>query len=92
ADIPLNHVGEGRATPGFVEKTGDRENIRFIHIHSSPGKSDEAYLSIRYRDHWYWIDDRDMNSKRTFAFLMLLFSMAETGKEKSLPLITIPAQ
>jgi len=92
ADIPLNHVEEGRATPGFIEKTGDRENVRFIHIHSSPEKSEEAYLSIRYRDHWYWIDDRDMNSKRTFAFLMLLFSMAETGKEKPLPLITIPAQ
>ena len=55
-------------------------------------ESEHAYLSIRNRDHWYWIDDRDMNSKRSFAFLMLLFSLAETGKKGPLPLITIPVQ
>jgi len=64
AEVPKAHVEEGRATPGFDERTGDRENVRFIHIHSSLEESEHAYLSIRYRDHRYWIDDRDMNSKR----------------------------
>ena len=92
ADVPQADVDEGRATPGFVERRGDQLTRRFIRILSSQEKSEHAYFSIRYRDRWFWIDDRDMQSKRSFAFLMLLFSMADTGERKSLPLITIPAQ
>jgi hypothetical protein len=39
-----------------------------------------------------WIDDRDVATKRNFAFLMFLFALAETGEKKALPTITIPAQ
>lgn len=91
-DIPPAHITEGRATPGFTAQPGEGQSIRFIHIHSSRERSAEAFLSIRYRDHWFWIDDRDLQSKRNFTFLMLLFSLADTGEKKSLPVITIPAQ
>jgi hypothetical protein len=43
-----------------------------------------------YKDHWFWIDDRDFKSKRAFAFLMILFSMTESGGKEGLPLVTIP--
>jgi len=33
-----------------------------------------------------------LKSKRAFAFMIMLFSLAETGEKESLPLITIPAQ
>jgi hypothetical protein len=49
-------------------------------------------VTIRYRDHWFWIDDRDLQSKRAFAFMMMLFTLSETGEKENLPLITIPAQ
>lgn len=91
-DIPEADITEGRATQGFLEKIGDRQNIRFISIHSSAEKSPDAFLSIRYRDRWFWIDDRDLKTKRSFLFLMLLFSLADTGETKSMPVITIPAQ
>jgi hypothetical protein len=91
-DIPPAHITEGRATPGLTAQPGEGQHIRFIHIHSSRERSAEAFLSIRYRDHWFWIDDRDLLSKRNFTFLMLLFSLADTGEKKSLPVITIPAQ
>ena len=45
---------------------------------------------MRYRNHWYYIDDRDFQSKRAFTFLMVLFSLTETGGRESLPLVTIP--
>lgn len=91
-DVPEAHLAETRATPGFVEQSDERTNIRFMHIHSSQNKSDTAFVSILYRDHWFWIDDRDLPTKRNFSFLMYLFSLAETGAKQPLPLITIPAQ
>ena len=92
ADIPEADVAEGRATQGFLEKIGDQRNIRFMHIHSSAKKSPDAFFPISYRDRWFWIDDRDLKTKRNFLFLMLLFALADTGEKASLPVVTIPAQ
>jgi hypothetical protein len=47
---------------------------------------------VRYRDRWFWIDDRDASSKRVFAFLMLMFSLTETGTAQSAPVLTVPAR
>jgi hypothetical protein len=92
ADLPDSDIAEGRATPGVAQQTGETKSIRFVHIHSAPEKAKDAYLSVRYRDHWFWIDDRDLKSKQSFAFLLLIFALADTGEKRALPLITIPAQ
>jgi len=65
---------------------------RLIEIHNSKNKPTDAYAAVNYRNHWFWIDDRDLKSKRSFAFMMMLFTLAETGEKENLPLITIPAQ
>jgi hypothetical protein len=46
---------------------------------------------VRYRDYWFWIDDRDVYSRRVFTFLMMFTSIAETGVAPQAPIITIPA-
>jgi hypothetical protein len=63
-----------------------------MRIHSSPDRAAQAFISVPYRDHWFWIDDRDLTTKRNFALLMLLFSLADTGEKKGVPLLTIPTQ
>jgi hypothetical protein len=50
----------------------------------------DPFVAVQYRDHWYWIDDRDFDSKRVFTALMLLLNLVETGREQQLPVITIP--
>lgn len=42
-------------------------------------------------DSWYWIDDNDFQSKVTFTFVMILFSLNESGDNSGLPLVTISA-
>lgn len=98
-EVPPEHVSEGRATPGAVssadgsgEAAGSPGKPARIRIRSSAGEPADAFVAIPYRDHWYWIDDRDLQSKRAFAFMMMLFTLAGTGEKESLPLVTIQAQ
>jgi hypothetical protein len=88
--VPASHLGEGRAVPELAGP--DVEIHRYMRIHSSPERPPHAFLSVPYREHWFWIDDRDLATKRYFALLMLLFALADTGEKKAVPLITIPAQ
>ena len=90
--VPVEHVTEGRTVPGDNQgKEADPQQGRLIDIKFSEQKPDDAFTSVYYRNHWFWIDDRDFKSKRTFAFLMILFSLTETGSQEGLPLVTIPA-
>jgi len=86
-NVPEEHLAEGRTVPSL---TGDSDDylIRIKHSKEYPG---DAFTAIRYRDYWFYIDDRDIKSKRTFAFLMILFSIMETGGTEGLPIVTIPA-
>jgi hypothetical protein len=50
-----------------------------------------AFVAVHYRDHWFWIDDRDIHSIYMLNFLMILFSFTERGKsEPEAPVITVP--
>ena len=86
-NVPEEHLTEGRTIPSL---TGDSDDY-LIRINHSKEYPENGFVSIRYRDYWFYIDDRDLISKRTFAFLMILFSIMETGGTEGLPLVTIPA-
>ena len=83
-DVPDEHVGEGRTLPTF--RPDDRDLIRILVSKTRP---QDAYLTINYRDHWYYINDRDVNSKNTFALMQILMSMAKDGSASVAPLISI---
>jgi hypothetical protein len=91
-EVPEEDVAQGRTPPGYEVKGTGAEPVRLISIHCSKNKPSDCYITVPYRDHWFWIDDRDLKSKRSFAFVMMLFALVETGEKESLPLITIPAQ
>ena len=86
-DAPPDHVKEGRATPGR-----ESQEHRLIKILSGREEPVDTMVKVKYREYWFWIDDRDLPSKRTFSMMMLLFTLADTGEAENLPLITIPAQ
>ena len=91
-DVPSRHVIEGRTVPSLIKPENAEEKIgQFLHVKNSQEKPADAFTAVRYKDHWFWIDDRDFKSKRTFAFLMILFSLTESGGKEGLPLVTIPA-
>lgn len=84
-EVPPEHVADGRATPGLAQPAPFR-------IGCSQKRPADAFVSIGYRDRWFWIDDRDLKTKRAFSLLLMMFTLADTGQREPLPLITIPAQ
>ncbi|MRR58465.1 MAG: hypothetical protein EG824_09680 [Deltaproteobacteria bacterium] len=91
-DVPPSHVEEKRVNPTMVEKDPSGTPVMpLIRIRSSSDKPAEAYAAIAYRGWWYWIDDRDLASKRMFAFIMMIFSLTETSGKEAAPIVTIPA-
>lgn len=91
-DVPELHSAEGRVAPALQrDLENDQKYSSLLHIKTATEKPDNAFSAVRYRDNWFWIDDRDFQSKRIFSFIMLLFSLTETGGKEGLPIVTIPA-
>jgi hypothetical protein len=92
-DVPERHIEEGRTVAPLETSVASvpEDFPRLMTVHHGKEKPKADYVSVRYNEHWFWIDDRDFNSKRIFSHLMTLFSLTETGGKEGLPLITIPA-
>ncbi len=91
-EVPAEDVAQGRATPGRQAKDETAQPAHLVRVRSSESKPTDASVAVPYRGKWFWIDDRDLRSKRAFSFMLMLFTLADTGEKESLPLITIPAQ
>ena len=90
--VPPDDLEEGRVQPVLKETTEVPTDLSHIlQIASGKHESTDAFVSVKYRNHWFWIDDRDPHSKGMLSFLMVLFSLAETGGTSGAPLVTIPA-
>jgi hypothetical protein len=61
-----------------------------IRILSSSQSPPDAFAAVPYQQDWYWIDDKDLPSKRMFSFIMFLFTLTETGDRQGAPIITVP--
>jgi hypothetical protein len=91
-EVPPEHVAEGRTVPSLAKSHESFGKMtQLIDIHCTNEKPEKAFVSVKYDGHWFWIDRGDFYSKRVFAFLMILFSLTETGGKEGLPLVTIPA-
>ncbi len=64
----------------------------WLHVGCSVLPRADAYVQVFYKGHWFYIDESDVTSKRTFALLDCLFSLQQTEKSQDLPIVTVPAK
>jgi hypothetical protein len=89
--VPAEHLKDHSAMPAFENTPpGSRKDV--VRIHSGKEKPATAFIAIQYRNHWFWVDDSDWQTKRALTAVMYFFTLAETGDSGKLPLITVPAQ
>jgi len=90
-DLPAAHVTAGRVLPGR-RREGDAQGNALVRIRSGTAAPTDAYTAVPYKDHWFWIGDNDVASKRIFTFLLILSSLAETGQGSAAPVVTVPSR
>ena len=88
-DVPPEHVASGKTIANSPESALGSRRVRILSGSEPPA---ESFAQVRYGDTWYWIPATDFASKRALTFLLLFFSLAETGVVPATPVLTIPVQ
>jgi len=91
-EVPEKDILEGRTVRSNADSSAYDGKAGILNIRSSEEQPELAFVSVWYRDRFFYIDDSDYPSKSSFTFVMLLNSMLETGGREGLPLVTIPSQ
>ena len=90
--VPPEHVAEHRTYglgPTIPKETSGLSEV--VVIQSGAELPSDLFAQVKYRGHWYWVDDRDFLTKRVFTFLTILFTLSETGQKVQQPILTIRA-
>ena len=93
-DVPQKHIQQGLITRTF-DGAGQEFDWRcmtgdLLRVRVSACPTPHAAVSVFYRKHWFYIDDRDLSSKATFNLLIELFNLKlRAGGGAQIPLITI---
>ena len=64
--------------------------LALINIRTSTTIPKNYYVAIKYKGDWYYIDEEDLNSKRSFVLLMQLYTLQSTREKKVPPPLTLP--
>jgi hypothetical protein len=85
--VPEQDLAAGRAPAISLPASSTPPQFTVL---SSCKKPCDCFAAVHYRGAWFWIDDRDFNSKRTMGYLKILLGLAE-GKKEAPPALTIRA-
>ena len=87
--IPGQDIADGAATPA-PEPTQWAQPL--LRVFSGPAQPSNAFVSVYYQNHWFWIDNRDWKSKRTLSTVLFLFTLTDTDVSGRVPVLTIPVK
>jgi len=95
--VPAEHVSSGQAPSTYENETTVFDwqpvlNKLFEVNHcKSRQRPAHAHVAIQYHGYWFYIDDRDRDSKATFALVMELSRLELAGKSgANAPVLTLP--
>ena len=88
-EVPPRDERDGVAAPAPPPgRTG--KTLRIQHAEDRP---ETAYIAVQHRDGWFYIDERDLVTKKYFKLLGGLWSMAmanAVGQGPAAPVLTVP--
>jgi hypothetical protein len=95
-EVPPEHIAEGLA-PAPTAEDGTVFDLRRVtqglfEVRSCKGHKPPptAYVAVKYRGHWFYIDDRDAASKSTLALMLGLERLDLARQRPAGPTLTLP--
>jgi hypothetical protein len=89
-EVPEPDLADGRAAPAREQVNIEGFDVGpLVKVHSAESEPEGMFAAVAFHDHWFFIDDRDLPSKRVFSFMMLLLSLTESGTGQGTPLVTV---
>jgi len=93
-DVPQEDIDKKKVatTKSFSGEVFDWGEIigELITVHSSSRAPKECYVSVKYKDHWFYIDECDILSKRTFLLLLQLYNLQAQENKTLSPILALP--
>jgi hypothetical protein len=93
-DVPQEDITAGRVTitrdPTGKPFDWHQVTSGLMQIHSSKKRPENAAVVISYRNHFFYIDDSDLDSKSTFSLLGQVFQLQSGNAKGAVPVLTIP--
>jgi hypothetical protein len=86
-DVPAEHVSF--TTPGHDVS---RISTLPFHVRSSTERPEQSFAEIKYEDHWFWIENSDIASKRVFTLMLFITTLTNQADSANAPVLTIPTQ
>jgi hypothetical protein len=91
---PAQDVRRGRVTrtreAGGEDFDWTRITGKLMRIRHSSRRPADPFVAVRYRGHWWYIDDSDLDSKSTFSFLSQALELLSSDVRAATPVLTLP--
>ena len=88
---PEPHLKRGIAPQNWPMPGLDQPDIESIFNVKSASEKPEASLAVKYRGHWFFIDETDMASKAAFLVMAEFYRLAiSEGRPDQVPVLTLP--
>ena len=86
-DVPAEHVS-------FTSPGHDISGLskRPFHVHSGVDRPEQSFAEVKYEDHWFWIENSDITSKRVFTLMLFITTLTNQPNSANAPVLTIPTQ
>jgi hypothetical protein len=94
-EVPPAHLltGEAASTRSSAGEVFDWNQVLhgLFQVCSCQGKRPSyAHVAVQYKDYWFYIDERDRDTKATFSLLVELSRLQLSGEKGAGPMLTLP--
>ncbi len=91
-EVPGEHIARGWTDDYRRQGEDDDDQAKWLQVRCGVLPRHDAFVQVFYKGHWFFIDESDASSKRTFTLLDYLFSLQQTEKGQDLPVLTVPTK
>jgi len=89
---PPGHLADGRLIDLQIPTPDKSEKTLFpFHMIFSKQQPENAFAAVQYLDHWFYIDNRDIDSKRALGLIIAFFRLLAPTGEGAAPIVTLPS-